>query len=164
MSSPKTDQNDAPTTSSSPATVTFNATTNDVPGIGKGKSSLLRELTSSWSAEPVCVKYSLKDDRDFIDSNVRDEAANGEKCDLKNASSSKSPSSISFGCCAKSSRRDAKMEYSGFSADENWKKKRTQILRQCAEYLELESVNSKYTKDNFRRGFLNKVFTTICFL
>lgn len=138
------------------AAVTFNTTKNDPPSsIGKGKSSsLLRELTSSWSSEPVCVKYSLKDDRDFIDSIARDEVANGEKCHLKIGQCSNSVIELS---AIRTRNECAKMDYGVLTNDENWKKKRAQLLRQCAEYLELESVNSKFTKDNFRRGFLNKV-------
>lgn len=31
------------------------------------------------------------------------------------------------------------------------------MLRKCAQHLELESVNGKYSRENFKRGILNKV-------
>ena len=138
-------------------------TTNDPPSIGKGKSSsLLRELTSSWSAEPVCVKYSLKDDHECMDSSLRkDHVPNGEKWQKAAHSSKSTPAANSIELV----RRSLKIDNGGLSAnDEHWKKKRAQVLRQCAEYLELESLNSKFTKDNFRRGFLKKVrYSCSCF-
>jgi len=36
-------------------------------------------------------------------------------------------------------------------------RERVAMLRKCAQHLELESVNGKYTRDNFKRGILNKV-------
>lgn len=36
-------------------------------------------------------------------------------------------------------------------------RERTAMLRKCAQHLELESVNGKYTRENFKRGILNKV-------
>lgn len=34
---------------------------------------------------------------------------------------------------------------------------RTMLLRQCAQFLEIEGVSTKFSKDSFRRSFLNKV-------
>lgn len=36
-------------------------------------------------------------------------------------------------------------------------RERASMLRKCAQHLELESVNGKYTRENFKRGILNKV-------
>lgn len=36
-------------------------------------------------------------------------------------------------------------------------RERAAMLRKCAQHLELESVNGKYTRENFKRGILNKV-------
>lgn len=38
-------------------------------------------------------------------------------------------------------------------------RERASMLRKCAQHLELESVNGKYTRENFKRGILNKVST-----
>lgn len=149
--------------------VTFNTMNSDL-SIGKGKSlSLLRELTSSWSSEPVCVKYSLKDDGDFGDcggSQIRQVDSTAVSAVPVAAAAPSSAVSGVRNNCAVSGRpalaRAAAVIKPNFDilfADENWKKRRAQLLRQCSEYLELESINSKYSKENFRRGFLNKVST-----
>lgn len=39
-------------------------------------------------------------------------------------------------------------------------RERASMLRKCAQHLELESVNGKYTRENFKRGILNKVSVT----
>lgn len=36
-------------------------------------------------------------------------------------------------------------------------RERAALLRKCAQLLELDSVNGKYTRENFKRGILNKV-------
>lgn len=36
-------------------------------------------------------------------------------------------------------------------------RERASMLRKCAQHLELESVNGKYSRENFKRGILNKV-------
>jgi len=39
-------------------------------------------------------------------------------------------------------------------------RERAAMLRKCAQHLELESVNGKYSRENFKRGILNKVSPT----
>ncbi|XKL66388.1 hypothetical protein PGB90_009808 [Kerria lacca] len=140
--------------------VTFNLT-NDFPSIRKHKSiCLLKELTSSWSSEPVCVKYNLKDEGDTIDtgSSLRDDMSINQNFDAgvdENTIPHVTNAKISNWKISDSDKN--KMNQSISVLNENWTKKRTQLLRQCTEYLELESVGSKYTRDNFRKGFLNKV-------
>lgn len=180
--------------SSPPILATPSVTINDSnfpDNIRKGKSlGLLRELTSSWSSEPVCVKYSLKDDCDFVDPGggkaecisvipndatqngdsgmkMKSSASNAKPIISKNSSSS-TPSSSSLGSCSVTSAISTSCDGDDFvktktTYDDNWIRKRLQLLRQCTEYLELESVSSKYTKDNFKKGFLNKVRIFYCF-
>lgn len=183
-------------TTNNPSTVTFNVA-NDLSSERKaGKSlSLLSELTSSWSSEPVCVKYSLKDERDFVDIGAPTTAANGSSAPYRADSNSldgqhhqhhqshqqvlderqnfvakvddktTNAKAVSPGkgtaAHSKGSRSSAdckNMNYGGaLVPDESRMRKREQLLRQCTEYLELESVASRYTKDTFKRGFLNKV-------
>lgn len=142
--------------------VTFSV--HDLSNLRTGKSvNLLRELTSSWSAKPVCVKYSLRDDCDFVDtgngaSPPEHATSNQTFCSKIHKSSSSDGTSVAETSSSKMSNLlETRMNHSRTSIDDNWTKKRTQLLRKCTEYLELESANSKYTKETFRRGFLNKV-------
>lgn len=207
----------------SPSAVTFNIPAYDLSNnlrIGKS-TSLLRELTSSWSSEPVCVKYSLKDECDSVDDVNRvprdaddettvanrrnahtqlrrtkavassDGGAGGptEPVDESKSHVSNGINNGSAATSAVSATAENSSPLSGFSAlfaflpsssssspksvrgahetkrrmygrlsvDETWLRKRAQLLRQCVEHLELESVGSRYTKETFRRAFMNKV-------
>lgn len=175
--------NTTPTTNN-PSTVRFNLANDPSDERKAGKSlNLVDDLRSSWSAEPVCVKYSLKEDLAFVDSPTatangsgathRADSPNHEghqqlvrkrnvvaRVDDKTNGKAASKGSTE----SRSAANGRSMSFGGyFVPDERWMKKRDQLLGECAEYLEKESVASRYTKETFKRGFFNKVriFTSI---
>lgn len=174
--------NTTPTTNN-PSTVRFNLANDSSDQRKPGKSlNLLDDLRSSWSAEPVCVKYSLKEDRAFVDVDPPTATANGNgashRADSPNHDGhqeqqlvrrrnlvAKVDDKTTNAKAASKGSTDSRppangrsMSFGGaFVPDERWMKKRDQLLGECAEYLEKESLASRYTKDTFKRGFLNKV-------
>ncbi len=128
----------------------------DLPQISQKNdcTSLLNKLTVSWSTDPVGLKYSLKDECDFpIASSIALHSPVDQNFGTKSNNNGRSNGSD----MERKNVSKRKRNYGYFSPDENWTRKREQLLRQCEEYLELESIGSRFTKDNFKRGLLNMV-------
>lgn len=107
----------------------------------------LRDMSIAWDAQdrPQVSKYTLKDDTDSgCPSSGRPlasapaAAADGDLVDVE--LTARKPANVSA------------MEMESIKERE-----RAAMLRKCAQHLELESANGKYTRENFKRGILNKV-------
>lgn len=141
----------------------------------------------NWTPEDpsaICLKYSLKEDNDFSSAAGNNLSSIANSCTITNNAASEidrknNSSGISSptecgnssasavggpsedGCSENhtSSSSWTSKSTAALKLDEAIRKerKRIQLTRQCIEYLELECSNSRLNKDNFRKGFLNKV-------
>lgn len=107
----------------------------------------LRDMSVAWEADPPAQannKYTLNDDAEPScpsggrPARPRRAAADGGLVDVE--LTARRPQGMST------------MEMESIKERE-----RAAMLRKCAQHLELESVNGKYTRENFKRGILNKV-------
>lgn len=102
----------------------------------------LLDMSAVWDVDPQGNKYTRNDDTEPGCPSGR--VANSEPrpsgdC-LVDVELTRNPSNMSA------------MEMESIKERE-----RASMLRKCAQHLELESVNGKYTRENFKRGILNKV-------
>lgn len=102
----------------------------------------LKDMSIVWDVDPQGTKYTRNDDTDSGCPSGRNpiELQRSPADGLVDVELTGKPPNVSA------------MEMESIKERE-----RASMLRKCAQHLELESVNGKYTRENFKRGILNKV-------
>lgn len=108
----------------------------------------LKDMSVAFDVEPHGNKYSRNDDTEPSCSGGRAIAANVPAAERSAAGDGL----VDVELVARKPPSMSTMEMESIKERE-----RTSMLRKCAQLLELDSVNGKYTRENFKRGILNKV-------
>ncbi|XP_050535187.1 NADPH oxidase 5 isoform X2 [Daktulosphaira vitifoliae] len=105
----------------------------------------LKDMTITWESDTLNNKYSRNDDTE-------------SRCPTAqiNIDGSRSP-------ITEVDLRPKQLAMSTMEMESMKERERATKLRKCAQHLELESVNGKYSRDNFKRGILNKEVLSILF-
>lgn len=103
----------------------------------------LRDLTVAWDVDPQANKYTRNDDTEPC-------CPSGQRMPADRRSSADGMVDVEL-------VRRAPPNMSAMEMESIKERERASMLRKCAQHLELESVNGKYTRENFKRGILNKV-------
>ncbi|XP_050436614.1 NADPH oxidase 5 isoform X2 [Adelges cooleyi] len=105
----------------------------------------LKEMTITWESDPQGIKYSRNDDTE-------------PNCPSASGRNSQFAPMVEVELKPPKPPQMSAMEMESIKERE-----RATKLRKCAQHLELESVNGKYTRENFKRGLLNKEVLAILF-
>jgi len=101
----------------------------------------LKDMSVAWDIDPQGDKYSRNDDT--------------EPCCPSGRNINEQRTSVDGLVDVELTRKPPNM--SAMEMESIKERERTSMLRKCAQHLELESVNGKYSRENFKRGILNKV-------
>lgn len=113
----------------------------------------LKDMSVAFDVEPHGNKYSRNDDTEPSCSGGRATVANVPAVAVPAAEHSAAGDGlVDVELVARKPPSMSSMEMESIKERE-----RTSMLRKCAQLLELDSVNGKYTRENFKRGILNKV-------
>lgn len=104
----------------------------------------LKDMTIAWDIDPHGEKYTRSDDTESC-------CPSGRIQNEQSRSLVPSDGLVDVELTSKPPKMSA-MEMESIKERE-----RATMLRKCAQHLELESVNGKYSRENFKRGILNKV-------
>lgn len=115
----------------------------DETAIRRKSLGRLRDMSVAWDVQdhPHPSKYTLNDDTD-----------SGCPSSGRSLASPAADGLVDVELPARKPPNVSAMEMESIRERE-----RAAMLRKCAQHLELESVNGKYTRENFKRGILNKV-------
>jgi hypothetical protein len=127
------------------------AAADDAAAMRRKSLGRLGDMSVTWDADPQGNrKYSRNDDMEpCCPSSV---VASGGGRESNETRRSLTDGMVSVDLTSKQQPSMSTMEMESIKERE-----RTSMLRKCAQHLELESVNGKYTRENFKRGILNKV-------
>ncbi|VVC39275.1 Hypothetical protein CINCED_3A001760 [Cinara cedri] len=108
----------------------------------------LLDMSVAWDIDPQGNKYTRNDDTEPCcpSSRIANSEPRPSGDGLVDVELTRNPSNMSA------------MEMESIKERE-----RASMLRKCAQHLELESVNGKFTRENFKRGILNKEVLSILF-
>jgi len=102
----------------------------------------LRDMSVAWDIDPQANKYTRNDDTE-------------PSCPSGRTVNQQVPTSVDGLVDVELTRKPPNM--SAMEMESIKERERASMLRKCAQHLELESVNGKYSRENFKRGILNKV-------
>lgn len=110
----------------------------------------LRDMSVAWEADPPAHqahnKYTLSDD-------AEPSCPSGGRPARPRRAAAAADGLVDVELTA----RKPQQAMSAMEMESIKERERAAMLRKCAQHLELESVNGKYTRENFKRGILNKV-------
>lgn len=123
----------------------------------------LKDMTVAWDVDPQGNKYTRNDDTEPCCPSGRTLGG-----DLQRPSSAVTAAATTdtAATTVKTAAADCLVDVeltrkqpsvSAMEVESIKERERASKLRKCAQHLELESVNGKYTRENFKRGILNKV-------
>lgn len=101
----------------------------------------LRDMSVAWDIDPQANKYTRNDDT--------------EPSCPSGRTMNQIPTPVDGLVDVELTRKPPNM--SAMEMESIKERERASMLRKCAQHLELESVNGKYSRENFKRGILNKV-------
>ncbi|XP_026813046.1 NADPH oxidase 5 [Rhopalosiphum maidis] len=107
----------------------------------------LKDMSVAWDIDPHGDKYSRNDDT--------------EPCCPSGRTINEQRTSVDDLVDVELTRKPPNM--SAMEMESIKERERASMLRKCAQHLELESVNGKYSRENFKRGILNKEVLSILF-
>lgn len=102
----------------------------------------LRDMSVAWDIDPQANKYSRNDDTE-------------PSCPSGRTMNQVPTPAVDGLVDVELTRKPPNM--SAMEMESIKERERASMLRKCAQHLELESVNGKYSRENFKRGILNKV-------
>lgn len=132
----------------------------------------LREVSVAWEADPLTTqgnnKYTRNDDTEPSRPDRGRTPNRGRTLDLGQTTVAvvkNDNSGIADGLVdVELPPRKPPQSMSAMEMESIKERERAAMLRKCAQHLELESINGKYTRENFKRGILNKVSVIISLL
>lgn len=110
----------------------------------------LKDMSVAWDMDPQVNKYTRNDD-------TEPSCPSGRTANEKRTSVVDGPvdDPVDGLVDVELTRKPPNM--SAMEMESIKERERAAMLRKCAQHLELESVNGKYSRENFKRGILNKV-------
>nr|XP_018898413.1 PREDICTED: NADPH oxidase 5 [Bemisia tabaci]XP_018898414.1 PREDICTED: NADPH oxidase 5 [Bemisia tabaci] len=118
----------------------------------KPETPSMKPETSSMKPETA----SMKAETAMPAASVSGEGAESGAKKPETGSLAKRRSSSTPGTIATVPPPPARLKMSSMEEESMRERLRSMLLRQCAQFLEIEGVSTKFTKDSFRRSFLNK--------